>query len=403
MPEGPRERTPQPSVADVVDPLRPHRLEQATDDLMGRPDPGLPALGLGVRVAEADLVILGREQAVVGQRPPVDISAQVIQDRLWAWHGRLAVDAPPRGPHRRGNQQVGPFLWHQHPKQTTNERREGMDGDQGGRAGRPPLRPLGGDPTGRDEAVHVRMVGQGTGPGGPHTHHPAQTADIVGGRGQLDERPGRGTKQDVVEVLWLTAANLPERGGHGEDDGTGGDRQEVLTSLCQPGFGVLLVPGGATAVAAGVIGIVLWTTGVTRPQGPTSGRGATGDERSPGAAVAGQKVLAESCPRVRAIAPADVRPLGHARAPRDAWRRSAGARGGAMSATWRGVPSRRRHPQAEILRRHIPAVGLTTEANSERTACGLTTTGSVWRGRGRMSVRTGPGRCRGISSTNRIP
>jgi hypothetical protein len=150
---------PEPRIADFVEALGQHMRQKAPDELLGRQGHGLPALGLGVLVAEADLVILDGEQAGVGQRDPVDIPAQVIQDLLRALHGRFAVDDPPLDPDRLGNQQVGPFLLHQHPKQTTKELRESMDGYQVGRAGRPPLGPISGDPTGRNQAVHMRMVG----------------------------------------------------------------------------------------------------------------------------------------------------------------------------------------------------------------------------------------------------
>jgi hypothetical protein len=99
-----------------------------------------------------------------------------------------------------------------------------------------------------------------------HTQNPDQTADIVWVRGKLDERLGHGADQDVVEVLLMTTDNLPSLVGHGEDDMKVGDRQEFLTSFCQPGFGVLVVAFGASAVAAGVVGIVLLTTVVTRQQ-----------------------------------------------------------------------------------------------------------------------------------------
>jgi len=99
-----------------------------------------------------------------------------------------------------------------------------MDGHEGGRAGRPPLGPVGGDPTGRDEAVHVRMIDQGAGPGMPHTQDSDQTADIMRVCGQRDERLGRRAEQDVVEVLWMTPDDLTERMGHGEDHVNGGDR-----------------------------------------------------------------------------------------------------------------------------------------------------------------------------------
>jgi len=112
---------PEPIIADFVEALGQHMLQKTPDELLGRQGHGLPALVLGVLVTEADLVILDGEQAGVGQRDPMDIPAQVIQDLLRALHGRFAVDDPPLGPDRLGHQQVGPFLPHQHPKPTTKE------------------------------------------------------------------------------------------------------------------------------------------------------------------------------------------------------------------------------------------------------------------------------------------
>lgn len=215
-------------------PLRPHLLETTTDALLGRQGHGLPALVVGVLVAEADLAILDRENMALGQCAPVDIPAQVIQDRLRAVHGRFAGDDPPPGPDRFGTQQVGPFLLHQRPKQTTQELREGLDRYHGGRAGRPPRGSISGDPTGRDQAVHVRMGGQGTGPGVPHTPHPDQPADVVWVRGQRDERWRRDTAPDVVAIRLMTADNLPELVGHGEDDVNERDRQAWEASCSCP-------------------------------------------------------------------------------------------------------------------------------------------------------------------------
>ena len=70
--EGTMDRTPQPIVADFVEPLGQHMLQKATDELMGGQGHGLPTLVLGVLVAEAHLPISDGEEAVVGQRDPVD-------------------------------------------------------------------------------------------------------------------------------------------------------------------------------------------------------------------------------------------------------------------------------------------------------------------------------------------
>jgi len=49
--------------------------QTATDELMGGQGHGLPTLVLGVLVAAAHLPISDGEEAVVGQRDPVDIPA----------------------------------------------------------------------------------------------------------------------------------------------------------------------------------------------------------------------------------------------------------------------------------------------------------------------------------------
>jgi hypothetical protein len=64
--EGTMAWTPQPIVADVVEPLGQHMLEKATDALLGRQGHGLPALVLSILIAEADVTVLDREQPAIG-------------------------------------------------------------------------------------------------------------------------------------------------------------------------------------------------------------------------------------------------------------------------------------------------------------------------------------------------
>ena len=163
------------------------------------------------------------------------------------------------------------------------------------RAGRH-SRPISGDPTGWDQAVHVRMVDQGPGPGVQHTQDPDQPADIMWVRGQLDERLGRGAEQDVVEVFLMGADELPQLMGHGEDHVKVGDRQELLTPLCQPGLGVQAMTLGATAVAAGVVDVVFLTTVIALQQVPAQGLGPAVDNIVHGATMAGQEILAQTAP-----------------------------------------------------------------------------------------------------------
>jgi hypothetical protein len=74
-----------------------------------------------------------------------------------------------------------------------------------------------------------------------------------------------------------------------------------------------------------------------------------------------------------------------------------------MAATWRGVPSRRRRPQAESSRRHLGAFGRVAAASRERPAGGLNTPGRWWRCRGRVRATSGHGRGRERSEKTRRP
>jgi hypothetical protein len=82
VPEGTMHRTPQPIGADGVEPLGQHMREKATHALLGRQGHGRPTLVVGVVVAAGDGVLCDGEEAVVGQRAPVDIPAQVLQELL---------------------------------------------------------------------------------------------------------------------------------------------------------------------------------------------------------------------------------------------------------------------------------------------------------------------------------
>jgi hypothetical protein len=200
---------PQPIVADFVEPLRQHMLQKAPDELVGRQGHGLPALILGILIAEAHVAVLDRENTAIGQRNPVDISPQVLQDWLGTLHGGFAVDDPPFGPDRFRNDQIWPFLVYELPKQAAKELGEGLDGYQVGGAGWPPCRVISGDPTGRDQAVHVRMVGQSVGPGVQHTEDPDHAPHIMGVRGERDERVCRGSESDVVQIFLVGAYKRP--------------------------------------------------------------------------------------------------------------------------------------------------------------------------------------------------
>jgi hypothetical protein len=315
VPEGTMDRTPQPIVADCVDPLGPHMRQQAPDERMGGQGHGLPTLVLGVLVAEAPLPISDGAEAVVGQREAVARPAQVLQDWLRAWRGRFTGDAPPCGPDPLGKGQVGAFLTHQIEQQPAKALREGLDGHQVGRAGGPPLGPVGGAPAGWPQTVHMWRLDAGPGPGVEDAEHATEPPDILGVCRERDARGGRGAEHKVVQVVLVAADQRPQLVGPGQDHMTGGDRESCRAPVCQPGFGVEALTRGAAAVAAGVVDIVFLTPGLAWHQRPAQGLGPAVDQIIQSAAMAGPESRANPLLLGEPIAPEDVRHLWHARPP----------------------------------------------------------------------------------------
>jgi hypothetical protein len=307
--EGTMDGTPQPVVPDLVEPLGQHMRQKTAHELQRWQGHGLPALVLSILIAEADVTILDREQPAIGQCDPVNITAQVVQNPLRALQGRFAGDDPALGPHRLRYGQVRPFLTHQRPKHPAKELREGVNGHQIGPAGWLPRGPIGGDPAGWGAAVHVRMGGEGTGPGVQPTEAPDQPTDIMRLGRELDERLGRGAKQAVVPVLLMPPDELPQLLRHGAAHVKVRHRQEFPPARCQPGFGVEALTLGATAVAAGVVDVVFLATAIALSQLPPHRFSPAGEESLDGPAMARQQVLPKPVQVLMPIAPEDVRHL----------------------------------------------------------------------------------------------
>ena len=101
----------------------------------------------------------------------------------------------------------------------------------------------------------------------------------------------------------MAAAECPQLLRRGQDDVQVGNGREFPTPFSAPGVGVEAMPRGATAVAAGVVDGVFLPTGRARQERPAQGLRAAVEQIVPGAAMAGQEVLAEPGPIVRTIAP----------------------------------------------------------------------------------------------------
>jgi hypothetical protein len=88
----------------------------------------------------------------------LNVPAQVAEHLFRALHGRFAIDHPLGGPDRLGNAQIGALLTHESLEEPSEEIGERPHRHEVGLASRLPLGPVTGDPTGRDQAVDMRVV-----------------------------------------------------------------------------------------------------------------------------------------------------------------------------------------------------------------------------------------------------
>jgi len=188
-------------------------------------------------------------------------------------------------------------------------------GTHGGRAGGPPLGPVGGDPPGGYQTVHLWMRDEGPGPGVEDAEHADAPPDSRWVRGARDARWGRGAAPHVGPVLRVAADQRPPCVGQGPDDRHVGAWEACLPPRGPPHRGVLRGARGTTPVAAGVGGLGRLTAVRTRPQRSAHGRGPAVEKIRHRAARAGQASRANPLLLGRTIVAADVRHRWHARAP----------------------------------------------------------------------------------------
>jgi hypothetical protein len=90
-----------------------------------------------------------------------------------------------------------------------------------------------------------------------HSHHTQIAADELGIEADPLQGINGGSCEDAVEQLLITAHNVPQFRGDGEDHMEVADRQQLRLSLCQPLLCVAAMARGAASVLAGVIGVML--------------------------------------------------------------------------------------------------------------------------------------------------
>jgi hypothetical protein len=230
-------------------------LEEAVDELFGGEGAELDLAGSGRAVAKGDLVVFELDQAAVADGDTEDIGSEILEGSASVadW---FAVDDPillPDG----GRDIVGEAGSLKGVKEFGSEDPgEGFDGEQEVMVGREPGAVIGGQPTGRDEIVNVRMVGQVTSPGVQDTDQAELSADKTRVLGQMLCCNCRSTKEQVIDKRLVTAGEWAQGGRQGEGEHEVRDGQQKILLFLQPFLGFVVLTFRAVTVAAGVVAVL---------------------------------------------------------------------------------------------------------------------------------------------------
>lgn len=105
----------------------------------------------------------------------------------------------------------------------------------------------------------------------------------------------------------MTSDYLPQLVGRGEDHVKVGDREELLTPFFQPSLGLRAMALRTTAIAAGMVDIMLLATVITLQLVPSQDLRTTVENILYGSPMAGEQIFPEPGQVGTAITPKDLR------------------------------------------------------------------------------------------------
>jgi len=199
LPIGPPGGTPEPVVPHLGAAAREHVLQEAAEKLDAGQGDAPHRLSPGVPIAKGDLGFVDLLESTVADGDAEEIPGQVVEDAGAIARG-LGVDDPRRRPHRGGDLLEEAGLRDRGAHLGAHEHRQRPDGheERGMLRGNPP-RPIGGEPAGGDDQMHVGVIAQIPGPGVQHGEAPQGRPDVARvGRERL-ERRRRAPQQGPVD------------------------------------------------------------------------------------------------------------------------------------------------------------------------------------------------------------
>ena len=143
-------RVPQAEVADLVETLGQHVLEETTDELVASDAARAPAGRFALRASEGHGILIEREDARVSDGDAEDIAGEIVEHGLLALASGRDVDDPRFAPCALGKNDVRPAAAEHGFELAADELGQGAGGKEKGPAGGMPGAPVGGHPAAGD-------------------------------------------------------------------------------------------------------------------------------------------------------------------------------------------------------------------------------------------------------------
>ncbi len=210
--------------------------KESSDKLVGFERHGLlPVMVCIISPEEGNLAVLEGEEAVITDRDPMGISAEVLKDALGAVEGGFAIDdpffmieRPPEGlegcrilemAEAAGKDEVPSFeaIFEEVQELTFEQRRQDPHGKEEAFAAGSPAAVVGRETAPGDDTMEVGMIHEVLAPGMENADHPYLGAEMFGVLGKFGECFGGRAEKQVVQDLRVPGNQGIQFGGEGED------------------------------------------------------------------------------------------------------------------------------------------------------------------------------------------
>ena|SRR5881394_1263316 len=211
-------------MADLDEALWQHVEEEPSQKLVGREGNGVAATS-----AEGDAAGVERNEAAVGKSDAMSVAAQVAENVLWSAEGRFGVDDPALSLKlvaemlelswsRQAQVAARMSLPQTREKLASKECPQHTDRKQEVFASPDPTLAIGGQAATGDDAVHVGMEEQLTGPGMQHAGDAKLGAEPARIATEREQRFGRTGEEQVEEERPVGERERTQLGRQSKDD-----------------------------------------------------------------------------------------------------------------------------------------------------------------------------------------